>query len=85
MSYARCATAVANAPVGIVWALLVDPAGWGHVFDVRIDGLDPPGPAVAGERFRPDNLLLGRRSNPNRYPIGLRHGAISARSLGRPH
>jgi len=30
MSYASCPTAVVNAPVEIVWALLADPAGWGH-------------------------------------------------------
>jgi hypothetical protein len=51
MSYASCPTAVVNAPVEIVWALLADPAGWGHVFDVRIDDLDPPGPAVAGQKI----------------------------------
>ena len=44
MSDASCPTAFVNAPVGIVWALLVDPVGWGHVFDVRINGLDLPGP-----------------------------------------
>lgn len=51
MSYASCPTAVVNAPVEIVWALLADPAGWGHVFDVRIDDLDPPGPAVVGQKI----------------------------------
>src|ERR1700730_16062102 len=51
MSYASCPTAVVNAPVEIVGALLADPAGGGHVFDVRIDDLDPPGPAVAGQKI----------------------------------
>jgi Polyketide cyclase / dehydrase and lipid transport len=51
MSYASCPTAVVNAPVEIVWALLADPAGWGHVFDVRINNVDPPGPAVAGQKI----------------------------------
>jgi hypothetical protein len=51
MSYASCPTAIVNAPVEIVWALLADPAGWGHVFDVRINSVDPPGPAVAGQKI----------------------------------
>ncbi len=53
MSYASCPTAVVNAPVGIVWALLVDPVGWGHVFDVCIDGPDPPGPSQKKSWARP--------------------------------
>jgi hypothetical protein len=51
MSYASCPTAVIDAPVEVVWALLTDPAGWGHVFDVRIRGVNPPGPAVAGQEI----------------------------------
>src|ERR1700687_1325117 len=51
MSYASCPTAVINAPIEIVWALPVAPDGWGHVFDVRIDNVDPPGPAVAGQKI----------------------------------
>jgi hypothetical protein len=51
MSYASCPTAIVNAPVDIVWALLTDPAGWGHVFDVRINSVAPPGPAVAGQKI----------------------------------
>jgi Polyketide cyclase / dehydrase and lipid transport len=51
MSYASCPTAIVNVPVDIVWALLTDPAGWGHVFDVRINSVDPPGRAVAGQKI----------------------------------
>jgi hypothetical protein len=51
MSYASCPTAIVHAPVEVVWSLLMDPAGWGHVFDLRIDSLDPPGPAVAGQEI----------------------------------
>jgi hypothetical protein len=50
MSYASCPTAVVNAPVDLVWALLMDPAGWGSVFDVRATGIDPLGPAVVGQK-----------------------------------
>jgi hypothetical protein len=49
MPYASCPTAVVNAPVDMVWALLLEPAGWGNVFDVRVTGIVPPGPAVAGQ------------------------------------
>jgi hypothetical protein len=50
MFYASCPTAVVDAPADLVWALLVDPAGWGSVFDVRVASVDPPGPAVVGQR-----------------------------------
>jgi hypothetical protein len=52
MPYARCPTAIVNAPVGVVWALLADPGGWDHVFDVRINSVDPPGPAVCIIRLK---------------------------------
>jgi hypothetical protein len=49
MPYASCPTAVINAPVDQVWAILVAPAGWGDVFDMRVIGLDPSGPAAVGQ------------------------------------
>jgi len=49
--YASCPTAVVNAPAGIVWRLLTEPTGWGGVFDVRITKVDPPGPAIVGQKF----------------------------------
>jgi hypothetical protein len=49
MSYLSCPTTVINAPLDLVWALLVTPADWASVFDVRLVGVDPPGPAVAGQ------------------------------------
>lgn len=57
MPYASCPTAVVNAPVGVVWALLMDPAGWGKVFDVRIDGVDPPGRTVQGQQIMGESGL----------------------------
>ena len=51
MRYASCPTAIVNAPVEVVWALLADPGGWGHVFDVRISSVNPPGPAVAAQEI----------------------------------
>jgi hypothetical protein len=47
MPYVSCPTAVINAPVDFVWALL-EPAAWGGVFDVRVGSIDPPGPAIVG-------------------------------------
>ncbi len=52
MPHASCPTAVVNAPVDHVWALLVAPAGWGSIFDMRVTNVDPPGPAAAGQDVR---------------------------------
>ena len=49
MPYASCPSALVYAPVEIVWALLMAPAGWGNVFDVRVTSVDPLGPAAAGQ------------------------------------
>lgn len=49
MSYASCPSAVVNAPVDVVWALLTTPAGWGDVFDMRLLGVEPAGPAAVGQ------------------------------------
>jgi hypothetical protein len=51
MAYASCPTTIVNAPVGIVWALLTEPTGWGDFFDLRITSVDPAGPAVVGQRI----------------------------------
>jgi hypothetical protein len=60
---AICPTDVVEAPVGVVWRLLMDPAGWGGVFDVRIIRVDPPGPARVGQQVHaesgPKLLRLG--------------------------
>ncbi len=49
--YVSCPTAVINAPVDVVWALLIEPAAWGGVFDLRVGSIDPPGPAIVGQRI----------------------------------
>jgi hypothetical protein len=51
MTYSSCPTAVVNAPVEIVWRLMTEPARWGEFFDVRITEVDPPGPAIVGQKF----------------------------------
>jgi hypothetical protein len=52
MRYASCPPAVVSAPADMVWALLMAPAGWGSVFDMRITSVDPPGPAAVGQEVR---------------------------------
>jgi hypothetical protein len=51
MPYASCQTAVINAPVDVVWALLMEPAAWGDVFNVRVGSIDPPGSAIVGKKI----------------------------------
>jgi len=51
MPYVSCPTAVINAPVDVVWALLMEPAAWGGVFNVRVGSIDPPGRAIVGQKI----------------------------------
>ena len=51
MRYVSCPTAVVNAPVDVVWALLMQPSVWEGVFDVRVGSIDPPGPAVVEQKI----------------------------------
>jgi uncharacterized protein YndB with AHSA1/START domain len=51
-TFAACPTAVVEAPVEVVWSLLTDLAGWGTFYDVRVLSVEPPGPAVIGQRMR---------------------------------
>ena len=57
MSYASCPTAVISAPIDLVWALLTAPADWGDLFDLRVVGIEPVGPAVAGQVVRGETGL----------------------------
>jgi hypothetical protein len=50
-AFASCPTDVVNAPVEVVWSLLTDAAGWGDFFDIRVRRVEPPGPAVIGQRW----------------------------------
>jgi hypothetical protein len=49
MKYVSCPTGVVNAPVEIVWRLLMHPEGWGDFYNVRITVADPAGLAVVGQ------------------------------------
>lgn len=44
-----CPTEEVEAPIDRVWGLLTAPADWGRFYDVRIDRVDPPGPATEGQ------------------------------------
>jgi hypothetical protein len=78
LPYASCPSAVVDAPVDIVWALLVAPAGWESVFDMRVVSVDPPGPAAGGQEVRgetgPEILHLKltfrmMETDPDRYRL----------------
>jgi hypothetical protein len=50
-NYLACPTEIVEAPVGVVWKLLTDLSGWGSIFDFRVISVEPPGPAVKGQRM----------------------------------
>jgi hypothetical protein len=52
---AICPTDVVEAPISAVWALLMNPAGWGGFYDVRVVSVDPPGPAHVGQVVRAES------------------------------
>ena len=49
MAYLSCPSVIINAPVEIVWTILMCPEKSTDVFDLRIVSLEPPGPAVVGQ------------------------------------
>jgi hypothetical protein len=51
VSYSSCPTTIVNAPVQIIWELLMNPDGWGDFFDVRIIGMKPEGRAAVGQEI----------------------------------
>jgi hypothetical protein len=51
MPYVSCPTAVIDTRVDVAWALLMNPAAWGGVFDMRVGSIDPPGPAVVEQKI----------------------------------
>src|SRR5712664_1417200 len=64
MVYSSCPTSIVNAPVEIVWGLLVHPEEWGDFYDVRIISVQPAGPAVVGQ------TVFGE-SGPRRLHLAL--------------
>jgi hypothetical protein len=51
MKTTSCPTSLVDAPIGVVWTLLTDPARWAEFFDIRISHIDPSGSAVVGQRI----------------------------------
>jgi len=45
------ATALVEAPIDVVWGLLMNTAGWGQFYDVKVLSVEPPGPAAPGQRL----------------------------------
>ena len=56
-----CPTDRVQAPVDLVWELLMHPAGYGRFFDLTVDTVEPAGPAAAGQRFKGWTRALWRR------------------------
>jgi hypothetical protein len=50
-----------QAPVELVWELLMHPAGYGRFLDLTVDRVEPQGPAAAGQRFAGWTRALCRR------------------------
>src|SRR5580658_9999394 len=63
-NYTACPTGIVEAPVGVVWKLLTNLAGWGSIFDFRVTSVEPPGPATKGQR------MLGE-SGPRWLHLGM--------------
>jgi hypothetical protein len=63
-THLACPTAIVEAPVEVVWKLLLNTAEWGKFYDVRVLSVDPPGPARVGQR------LIGN-PGPKFFPLRL--------------
>jgi uncharacterized protein YndB with AHSA1/START domain len=56
-----CPADTVHAPVERVWALLMQPAGYGRFWDMTVERLEPEGPAVVGQKLFASTRALGRR------------------------
>jgi hypothetical protein len=50
-THLACPTAVVNAPIEVVWGLLMNTARWGEFYDLKVLSVEPPGPAARGQRL----------------------------------
>ncbi len=75
MNYVACPTALVNAPVNVAWMLLTDPQTWGDFFDVRIQNIDPPGLAAAGQ-------VINAESGPRLLHLKVRMEYVEIDAVG---
>ena len=61
MAVSVCPGDRAQAPVEIVWGLLMRPAEYGHFWDMTVERVDPEGAAVPGQKFTAWTSALCRR------------------------
>ncbi len=61
MAVNGCPADQVQAPVDVVWALLMNPAGYGRFLAVTIEHVEPGGPAVVGQGFTGWTRALLRR------------------------
>jgi hypothetical protein len=50
-NHLACPSAIVNAPIDVVWGLLMNTAGWGQFYDLRVMSVEPPGPAAPSQRL----------------------------------
>jgi hypothetical protein len=62
-THLACPTAIVNAPINVVWGLLINTSGWGQFYDLRVMSVEPRGPAAPGQRLigAPERGLLPLR------------------------
>ena len=56
-----CPADIVAAPVEVVWDLLNQPARYGEWWDVRVERVEPEGPAVPGQHIYVTSRALGKR------------------------
>ncbi len=66
MPISVCPAALVAAPLERVWSLLTTPAQYGRWADVRIECVEPEGPARPGQIIHASTPALGRR-----WPVTL--------------
>jgi hypothetical protein len=79
MSMSVCPVATIAAPVERIWALLVDPRGFGQWVDGTVAAVEPPGPATTGQTVTISTAALGRRWM---VPISIEQVDAERRQIG---